>query len=125
MMTWGVTHNFGKLTAKLQSVPPLGTAAALQQADEAFVAAMRKRSIPERSGRLKASLTQRAHRDHVARMQAKRMVLGTKVPYARYQKTRWRPLSRDERRAIMIAPLQETLRQWLGGTRAPTQGVIL
>lgn len=82
---------------------------ALPEADQAFVEAMGRRNIPVRSGRLKGSLTDRSHRDHVARATDRDIILGSKTPYAGRHRERIGALTSQERQDIYVKPLLRAL----------------
>ena len=72
----------------------------------AHAAAMRRRRIPVDTGRLRGSLTQTNHRDRILKVYDDGVEVGTRTPYAKYQRHRIRKLTAQERREIFIKPIQ-------------------
>ncbi len=85
------------------------------EADRRFTRTMRRRGIPVRTGRLKASLTQTGHKDHVLRVGKDRITIGTRVPYAQWQRKRIRRLNRAEKVFIFLDPIREMFRRIIAG----------
>ena len=75
----------------------------------------RRRRLPRDTGRLADSLTFESHPDREVRVTRRGIVIGTNVPYAKYQRSRIRPMTRDELVNIFLEPIQELLQELLAG----------
>lgn len=91
------------------------TREALPEVDQAFVDAMRRRDIPTRSGRLKGSLTDRGHRDHLARATEREIIIGSRTPYAGKHRDHIKPLTAQEKQDIYVKPLLKVLMAQIAG----------
>ena len=79
--------------------------------------AYRRRTIPRDTGRLEASLATTSHRDRYVRASVRGVQIGTRTPYARYQRKRIAPLSPRELRDIFVDPIRESFRELAKGGR--------
>ncbi len=81
------------------------------EANRRHASAFKRRSIPEDTGRLKASLTSMTHKDRVVSITKERIKIASTVPYAQYQAARIRKLSVIEMKEIFIVPIHEAFDQ--------------
>ena len=86
-----------------------------REANRRHAATYRRRRIPRDTGRLQDSLTFESHPDREVRVTPKGITIGTLVPYAKYQRRRIRPLTRDELVDIFLDPITLTLQEILEG----------
>jgi hypothetical protein len=86
-----------------------------REANRRHAATYRRRRIPRDTGRLEDSLTFESHPDREIIVQQKGMTIGTNVPYAKYQRHRIRPLTKQELDDIFVTPIMEALRELLAG----------
>ena len=77
--------------------------------------AYKRRRIPVDTGRLKRSLETVSNPDRLVIATVKYIEIGTKVPYAKFQRRRIRKLSPREMRFIFIEPMLESFRELTAG----------
>lgn len=118
-MSFRITQRGGaEIRRRLAAIQRAGKGAMRQVAttsDGRFCEAMGRRDIPERTGRLRKSLTSPGHPDHVLRVNRESVTIGTDVPYAQYQQKRIRGLSRSELQYIFRDPVLEIFRTAIEG----------
>lgn len=118
-MSFRITQRGGsEIRRRLAAIQRAGKGVVRQvasESDERFCVAMRRRAIPERTGRLRKSLTQAGHPDHVLRVNRESVTIGTDVPYAQYQQKRIRGLSRTELQHVFRDPILEIFRVAIEG----------
>jgi len=100
---------------RLQQTSPRMIREVAKDANRRHAATYRRRRIPRDTGRLQDSLTFESHPDREIIVQQKGMTIGTNVPYARYQRHRIRPLTRDELVDIFVQPILDALQEVLAG----------
>ena len=118
-MTFKISQTGSKRVAsallRLQQTSPRMIREVAKDANRRHAAAYRRRRIPRDTGRLEDSLTFESHPDREIIVQQMGMTIGTRVPYARYQRHRIRPLTRDELTDIFVQPILEALQELLAG----------
>lgn len=60
-------------------------------------------------------MTFESHPDREVRVTRRGIIIGTNVPYAKYQRARIRPMTRDELAYIFREPIEESLAELLAG----------
>jgi len=86
-----------------------------KEANRRHAATYKRRTIPRDTGRLEDSLTTESHEDREVKVTDKGITIGTLVPYAKYQRSRIRELTRAELVDIFIEPITQTLQEILAG----------
>ena len=100
---------------RLEQTAPNVLATVEKECNRRHARTYRRRSIPRDTGRLQDSLTFESHPDREINLTRRGLIIGSRVPYAKYQRHRIRNLSRDELKAIFVAPILEELREVLQG----------
>lgn len=78
---------------------------------------MRRRAIPERTGRLKGSLTQESHPDRQVTVTNRSVQIESTVPYAEHQAKRIRKLNAAENKEVFLKPVEEKFDAVIKGGR--------
>jgi len=100
---------------RLKSESPRLIRLTSKEANRRHALTYRRRRIPRLTGRLQDSLTFESHPDREVRVTRRGIVIGTNVPYAKYQRHRIRPMTRAELVHIFLEPIQESLQELLAG----------
>ncbi len=100
---------------RLEQTAPGALVAVAKECNRRHARTYRRRFIPRDTGRLQDSLTFESHPDREINLTRRGLIIGSRVPYARYQRHRIRNLSRDELKSIFVAPILEELREVLQG----------
>ena len=110
----GVKDVHNALFALAQRSPRL-LIESVDEVNKRHAQAYKRRTIPVDTGRLKTSLTTVSNPDRLVIATVKYIEIGTKVPYAKYQRKRIRELTSQEVKFIFVEPILESFRELLAG----------
>ncbi len=110
----GIKKVYNALFALAQRSPRL-LVESVNEVNKRHAEAYQRRWIPVDTGRLKKSLTTVSNPDRLIVTTVKYVEIGTKVPYAQYQRYRINKLSSREIKYIFVDSILESFRELVAG----------